>query len=67
MLLSGGALFAFLDRDALAHSLGDQGTGHRKGSDLLVALLVLELWLSAFLPRAIHRRALSASRTAPPG
>ena len=43
----------FLDRDHVGQLLRDQAAGDRRYSRLLLAILMLEIWLSTYLPRAL--------------
>ena len=49
----------FLDRACVERLLRDQAGGDRRHSRLLLAVLMLEIWLSTYLPRAISAPAPS--------
>jgi asparagine synthase (glutamine-hydrolysing) len=58
-------LAEFLDREEVAKLYRDYGNGNDPGRvHLLIAILMLEIWLSTFLPRAMPARDDAAPRVA---
>jgi asparagine synthase (glutamine-hydrolysing) len=61
LLADDPAYAAVVDRDAVARAVREWRAGDTRHTNLLLALVMLELWLREYLPRALDRTPLRAA------